>query len=172
MKKTVFCNSKKCIFFTAIFWLVFWFCISKMICRAWEGAPITFLNHSKWRRIEKDLPKCLVIGRWSMMGRFTLRDFRVVTNWEKPLKIQVTKHIQYNQTSLLIMNAHTLIMEHLLMKLDQKTHSWVCVLMHDRLWFSGQFCDVPKMVINDPKIQQALAKILQYIRNMKLKKIP
>jgi hypothetical protein len=30
------------------------------------------LNHSKWRRIEKDLPKCLIEGRWLMMGRFTL----------------------------------------------------------------------------------------------------
>ncbi len=61
-KKTAFCNSKSCSFFTALFWLLFWLCSSKMICRAWEGAPVTFLNHSKWRRIEKDLPKCSVIG--------------------------------------------------------------------------------------------------------------
>jgi hypothetical protein len=26
------------------------------------------LNHSKWRTIEKDLPKCLVLGRRLMMG--------------------------------------------------------------------------------------------------------
>jgi hypothetical protein len=30
------------------------------------------LNHSKWRRIEKDLPKCLVIGKQLVMGQFTL----------------------------------------------------------------------------------------------------
>jgi hypothetical protein len=61
-----------------------------------------------------------------MMGQFTQRDFRVVTNREKPLKIEVTKHIQYNQTSLLIMNAHTLIMEYLVMKFDQKTLMGMC----------------------------------------------
>ncbi len=34
---------------------------------------LSILNHSKWSRIEKDLPKCLVIGRWWLvLGRFTL----------------------------------------------------------------------------------------------------
>jgi hypothetical protein len=42
MKKHVFCNSKKRIFITALLWLVSWLCISKMICRAQEGALITF----------------------------------------------------------------------------------------------------------------------------------
>jgi hypothetical protein len=27
---------KKCIFFTALFWLLLW------LCKAWEGAPMTF----------------------------------------------------------------------------------------------------------------------------------
>jgi hypothetical protein len=30
------------------------------------------LNRAKWRRIEKDLPNCSVIGRRSVMGRSTL----------------------------------------------------------------------------------------------------
>ncbi len=34
MKKNTFCNSKKRIFFIALFWLLIWLCISKMICRA------------------------------------------------------------------------------------------------------------------------------------------
>ncbi len=55
MKKN---GEKKRIFFTTLFGLVPWLCISKMICRAWEDTPITNIsNHSKWRRIEKDLPK-------------------------------------------------------------------------------------------------------------------
>jgi hypothetical protein len=29
-------------FKTALFWLVLWLCTSKMICRAWDSAPITF----------------------------------------------------------------------------------------------------------------------------------
>ncbi len=41
-EKNVFCNSKKRIFFTALFWLVLCLCILKMICKASEGAPITF----------------------------------------------------------------------------------------------------------------------------------
>jgi hypothetical protein len=51
LKKNVSCNSKYKNSFTALFLVVLWLCISKMICRTWEGAPITFLNHSKWRRI-------------------------------------------------------------------------------------------------------------------------
>jgi hypothetical protein len=42
MKKNVFCNSKNGFFFTALFRLLIWLCISKMICNAQEGAPITF----------------------------------------------------------------------------------------------------------------------------------
>jgi hypothetical protein len=34
MKKNVFCNTKKRILFTALFWLLLWHCISKMICAA------------------------------------------------------------------------------------------------------------------------------------------
>jgi len=41
-EKNTICNLKKRIFFTAIFWLLLWLCISKMICKAWEGAPTTF----------------------------------------------------------------------------------------------------------------------------------
>jgi hypothetical protein len=33
-KKNAFFNLKKRIFFTALFWLLLWLCISKMICRA------------------------------------------------------------------------------------------------------------------------------------------
>ncbi len=54
MKKNSYCNLKKCTFFTALFWLVFWPCILKMICKAWEGAPITFLitqNEEELRKI-------------------------------------------------------------------------------------------------------------------------
>jgi hypothetical protein len=44
-----------------------------MISKSWQEAPITFLNHSKWRKFEKDLPKCSVIDRrLSIMGQFTL----------------------------------------------------------------------------------------------------
>ncbi len=57
-KKTHLTSRKKHIFFTSFFELILLLCISKMISRAWEGVTITFLNHSKWRRIEKDLPKC------------------------------------------------------------------------------------------------------------------
>jgi hypothetical protein len=57
-KKTHLTSRKKRIFFTSFFELILLLCISKMISRAWEGVTITFLNHSKWRRIEKDLPKC------------------------------------------------------------------------------------------------------------------
>jgi len=34
--KNMFCKSKKPIFFNAIFWLVFWLCILKMICEKLE----------------------------------------------------------------------------------------------------------------------------------------
>lgn len=40
-KKTTFCNLKNCIFFPALFWLLLWLCISKMICKAWKGASIS-----------------------------------------------------------------------------------------------------------------------------------
>jgi hypothetical protein len=30
--------------------------------QSWAGLPYNIKNHSKWRRIEKDLQKCLVIG--------------------------------------------------------------------------------------------------------------
>jgi hypothetical protein len=33
---------KKHIFLTALFWLLLWLCISKMICTPGEGTPITF----------------------------------------------------------------------------------------------------------------------------------
>jgi hypothetical protein len=33
-----------------------------MICGAWEGAPRYILYHSKWRRIEKELPYDSTIG--------------------------------------------------------------------------------------------------------------
>jgi len=41
-KKNSFAIQKKRIFFTALFGLIFWLCISKMICRAREGAHKTF----------------------------------------------------------------------------------------------------------------------------------
>jgi hypothetical protein len=37
------------------------FAFSKMICKAFRR--LSYTNDSKWRRIEKDLPKCSVIGR-------------------------------------------------------------------------------------------------------------
>jgi hypothetical protein len=40
-KKTHFAIREN-IFFYCSFWLILWLCISKMICRAWEGAPISF----------------------------------------------------------------------------------------------------------------------------------
>jgi hypothetical protein len=45
-----------------------------MICKASEGAPITFLKSLKMEQeLRQDLPKCLVIGYSSMMmGQFTL----------------------------------------------------------------------------------------------------
>ncbi len=39
------------------------------------------LNHSKWRRIEKELSKCSVIGRRLMMGQFTLGSYGVMKSW-------------------------------------------------------------------------------------------
>jgi len=33
-EKNTFYNSKKHIYFTALFWLVLWLCIAKMICKA------------------------------------------------------------------------------------------------------------------------------------------
>jgi hypothetical protein len=54
---------KKHIFFSALFGLVSWLCISKMICRALRRCSYNILNHSKWGTIEKDLPKCSVIGK-------------------------------------------------------------------------------------------------------------
>jgi len=39
MKKN---GKKKRIFFTTLFGLFPWLCVSKMICRAWEDTPITF----------------------------------------------------------------------------------------------------------------------------------
>jgi hypothetical protein len=36
------------------------------------------LNYWKWRRVEKDLPKCLVIGRRSVMGQSTLPFSQIV----------------------------------------------------------------------------------------------
>jgi hypothetical protein len=41
------------------------------------------LNDSKWRRIEKDLPKCSVIGRRSMMSQFTVRGMRFLKTVKK-----------------------------------------------------------------------------------------
>ncbi len=32
-EKNAFCNSKKCIFFTAFFWVLIWLYISKVICK-------------------------------------------------------------------------------------------------------------------------------------------
>jgi hypothetical protein len=73
-------NERKCVlqilkmyFYFYFFLLVIWLCISKMICKALRRHSCNILNHSKWRRIEKDLSKCLVLcWWWSMMGRFTL----------------------------------------------------------------------------------------------------
>jgi len=77
-KKTHF-SIEVFVFFTILFWLLFWLCISKMNCIACEGAPITFQIIQKWTRIEKDLPKCSVIGRQSMMGQYILHMIRVTT---------------------------------------------------------------------------------------------
>ncbi len=58
-KKKQFCNSKKRSFFTAIFWLVFWLSISKVICKAWEGDPKTFWitqNGEELRKICQSVP--------------------------------------------------------------------------------------------------------------------
>jgi len=78
-KKLIF-QLKSFFFFTIIFWLLFWLCISKMILYSLQRCSYNISNHSKWRRIEKDLPKCLVIGRQSMMGQYTLHMIRLTTN--------------------------------------------------------------------------------------------
>jgi hypothetical protein len=47
---------KKHTFFTVLFWLVDWLCISKMICKAWEDALITFSitqNGEKFKKSAK-----------------------------------------------------------------------------------------------------------------------
>ncbi len=41
-ERNAFDNLKKRIFLTAVFWLLLWLCISKMIRRTCKGAPITF----------------------------------------------------------------------------------------------------------------------------------
>ncbi len=85
------------------------------------------LNHSKWRRIEKDLPKCSVIRQVIDDEPIYPKGFQSDNQLGKTSQNrEVTKHIQYNQTSLLIMNAHTLIMEYLLMKFDQKALMGMC----------------------------------------------
>jgi hypothetical protein len=40
--KNAFCNFKKHIFFAALYCLLLWLRISKMIYKAWEGTPIPF----------------------------------------------------------------------------------------------------------------------------------
>jgi hypothetical protein len=53
--------------------LSLWLCISKLICIAClRRCSYNILIHSKRRTIEKDLQKCLVIGKQSMMGWFIL----------------------------------------------------------------------------------------------------
>jgi hypothetical protein len=39
-------------------------------------------NQSKWRRIDKDVPKCLVISRQLMMDQYTLHTIRLITNFD------------------------------------------------------------------------------------------
>jgi len=62
-------------------------------------------------------------------------------------------------------------MEYLLMKFDQKTLMGMYARAYIRLWFSGEFCEVAKVVINHMKIQQALAKNWQY-KKYEIKKNP
>jgi hypothetical protein len=78
--KKLILQLKKRIFFTILFWLVLGLCISKMICTACKGAPITFQITQNGEEFEKDLPKCSVIGRQLMMGQYTLHMIRLTTN--------------------------------------------------------------------------------------------
>ncbi len=61
----MFCNLKKRILFTSLFWLVLWLWISKMICKTWKAIPITFksLKMEKiWERSTKVLDHRQAIG--------------------------------------------------------------------------------------------------------------
>ncbi len=63
-----------------LFWLVFLASDFKDDLYSLQRCSYSISNHSKWRRIEKDLPTCLVIGRQSMMGQYTLHIIRLTTN--------------------------------------------------------------------------------------------
>jgi hypothetical protein len=57
MKKNSFCNLQKRFFYCFLF-TAFWRCILKMICKASEGAPITFLitqNEEELRKIYQNV---------------------------------------------------------------------------------------------------------------------
>ncbi len=68
----MFCSLKQHIFFTALLWLVPWALHFKVDLYGLRRCSYNILNHSKWRTIEKDLPKCLVIGKQLVMGWFIL----------------------------------------------------------------------------------------------------
>jgi len=76
-EKNTFCNSKKTYFLYCVF-------LAGPLALHFEDAlqglrrrSYNILNHSIWGRIEKDLPKCSVIDRRSMMGRSTLLEYAV-----------------------------------------------------------------------------------------------
>jgi hypothetical protein len=71
-KKNAFYNWKKRIFFTALFLHGSLALHLKYDSWSLRRCSYNILNHSKWRRIDKDLPKCSIIGRQSAMGWFTL----------------------------------------------------------------------------------------------------
>jgi hypothetical protein len=69
MKKNMFLQFKKTYFSLLLF---FWACPCALHLKdhlqSLRRRSYNILNHSKWRRIEKDLSKCSVIGKRSMMS--------------------------------------------------------------------------------------------------------
>jgi hypothetical protein len=67
-KKRVFCNLKKTYFLYSSFVARPLALHFKVDLCSLRRCSYNILNHSKWRTIEKELPKCSVIGRQSVMG--------------------------------------------------------------------------------------------------------
>jgi hypothetical protein len=73
MKKNIaFYNLKKVFSLLLIFGWFVDFAFQRRFVNLEKGFSYNILNHSKWRKFEKDLPKCSVIDRRSVMGQFTL----------------------------------------------------------------------------------------------------
>jgi hypothetical protein len=71
-KKTCFVSWKAYFFLFLFFHYSFSFALQRWFLELQVATPKTFLNHSKWSTYDEDINKCLVIGRWSVMGQSTL----------------------------------------------------------------------------------------------------